>query len=200
MTLKSAMFCSERFPACVERKGCGIGFAGSARQTSGVLREAAAAFPYKLDVGGLAAYVPRIRILPKAVRADLEYFHQLKATKVTDIAELQSQINGQIYRMNRIIKSEGMKGLKQRILNYTAEVEAEGRAFVKTLAPPKEGMAWLHEPDMRLGGLPTDVWRQGSLRINSILGGQANRLRQAILDLSDDVTKIAGKLTVLPIK
>jgi hypothetical protein len=99
--------------------------------------------------------------------------------------------------MNEIIEAEGMAGLKQRILNYDAEVEAEGRAYVKTLDTPDEGMAWLHEPDMRLGGLPTDVFRQGDLRVNSILGGQANRLRQAILDMPDSVTQIVAKLTLL---
>ncbi|MHC1748034.1 MAG: polymorphic toxin type 15 domain-containing protein [Cellulosilyticaceae bacterium] len=52
------------------------------------------------------------------------------------------------------------------------------------------GFVWLHEPDMRTGGLPTDITRIGIRRINSILGGQANRIVKDILNMSDEVTKI----------
>lgn len=43
---------------------------------------------------------------------------------------------------------------------------------------------------MRTGGFPTDVTRVGSKRINSILGGQANRIARDILNMSNNVTNI----------
>ena len=49
---------------------------------------------------------------------------------------------------------------------------------------------------LRTGGLPTDVFRQGNKRVNSIIGGQANRLAQDILNLPDNVTEIVFKLTL----
>lgn len=73
--------------------------------------------------------------------------------------------------MNRIIENEGMSGLKNRINSYNKGLAAKGRAYVKTLDKAPDGFACLHEADMRTGGLPTDVTRVGSKRINSILGG-----------------------------
>ena len=133
---------------------------------------------------------------PRVV-GELEYVHQLKANKVTDLAELNDQVNGQIRRMNEIIRDEGMAGLKQRIRNYNRQLEQQGRKHIRdNLAKPDDGMAWLHEPDMRTGGLPTDVTRQGNRRINSIIGGQADKIAQAILDMSDDVTEITSNLLI----
>jgi hypothetical protein len=91
--------------------------------------------------------------------------------------------------------------IKQRIRNYNPKLEQEGRKYVKSL--PEAGvddlgqqLAWLHEPDMRTGGLPTDVTRTGNKRINSILGGQANRLKEEILAMPDDVTMIKWNLNI----
>jgi hypothetical protein len=133
---------------------------------------------------------------------ELEYNHQLKSNKNTDIPKLKDQIQGQVDAMNKIIQEEGMAGLKERIRGYNVQVEQSGRKHVKSLAEAGtddqgNALAWLHEPDMRVGGLPTDVTRTGDKRINSILGGQANRLRQTILAMSDDTTKIEWKLNIL---
>jgi hypothetical protein len=64
---------------------------------------------------------------------------------------------------------------------------AAGRAYVKKLPKADKGMAWLHEPDMRTGGLPSDVRRQGSKRINSIIGGNSRWIAQYILKLPDNI-------------
>lgn len=52
----------------------------------------------------------------------------------------------------------------------------------------------LHEPDMRTGGKPTDVTKVGDKRINSILGGQADRIARDILKMLDETTKITYQL------
>lgn len=90
-----------------------------------------------------------------------------------------------------------MKGLKDRIRNYSPEIEAEGRRYVRTLAPAPPGQAHLHVPDMKVGGAPKDVKGTGSIRNNSIIGGQADRIAREILSMSDDTTKIDGKLTII---
>lgn len=110
----------------------------------------------------------------------LKYVHKVKRNKVTDLDELSNQVRGQVDAMNEIIEREGMSGLKNRINSYNAKLEAEGRAYVKTLDAAPDGLPWLHEPDMRTGGFPTDVARVGNKRINSILGGQANRIARDI--------------------
>jgi hypothetical protein len=135
-------------------------------------------------------------LFKKGVQGELEFVHQVKPHKVTDMADLHGQLQGQVARMNEIIQTEGLAGLKARIRAYDATVEAAGRAHVKTLPQPGNGMAWLHEPDMRTGGLATDVFRQGNKRTNSIIGGQANRIAQDILNLPDNVTQIIYKLTL----
>lgn len=112
------------------------------------------------------------------------------------MAELRRQIRGQISAMNRIIQQEGMIGLKNRIKNYSTDIEKEGRVYVASLGSAGKGKAWLHEPDMRVGGLPTDVKKAGDKRVNSILGGQANRIAETILAMPDDTTKITYKLKV----
>lgn len=94
--------------------------------------------------------------------------------------------------MNRIIDQEGLSGLKQRIRNYQ-NVEAEGRSYVKSLGSAGDNMAWLHGPDMRVGGGPRDIIGIGGRRENSILGGQAGKIAQQILELPDNVTRITAK-------
>jgi hypothetical protein len=104
--------------------------------------------------------------------------------------------------MNEIIREEGMAGLKQRVRNYNRTVERAGRKHVADNFPrADDGMAWLHEPDMVVGGLPTDVFRQGNSRVNSIIAGNHTRkIRQAILAMSDDVTEITSNLVVRPVR
>lgn len=66
--------------------------------------------------------------------------------------------------------------------------------FVKTLEPAGDCKAGLHEPDMRTGCKPTDVTTVGDKRINSILGGQADRIARDILKMLDETTKITYQL------
>ena len=136
----------------------------------------------------------------KACTSELEYVHQQKKGKRTNLAELRRQVRGQIAAFNAIIKREGMEGLKKRIRAYGPELEQEGRAHVKGLTPAPEGQAWLHEPDMRAGGRPTDVTGLGDRRTNSIIGGQATRVSEDILKMPNNTTKIVPKITVLPPK
>ena len=49
---------------------------------------------------------------------------------------------------------------------------------------------------MRVGGLPTDVYKTGDKRVNSILGGQAKERAEDILAMPDDTTKITYRLKV----
>jgi hypothetical protein len=142
---------------------------------------------------------------PKPKVGNIEYVHQLKAHKETNQEELQAQVDGQVAAMNKIIKEEGMVGLKKRIRDYRKdpEIEKEGRKYVKDqLGSPGEDaegnpLAWLHEPDMAVGGNPEDVSRTGIRRNNSILGGQANKIADMILAMPNDTTQINAKLTVL---
>ncbi len=129
----------------------------------------------------------------------LEFKHQLKVDKKTDIAELNRQINRQVAQMNKIIEKVGMQGLKQRIRDYKKNV-GEGRAYVRTLEDAGEGAAWLHEPDMRTGGGPKDVTGTGDSRVNSIIGGQARTLADEILKMPDSTTRIDPKITIIPSK
>ena len=110
---------------------------------------------------------------------------------------MKEQVQGQIDGFNRIISKEGMSGLKKRIMSYDSKVEAEGRKYVKSLKQAPAGKAHLHVPDMKVGGGPKDVFGIGSLRNNSIIGGQAKRIAKEILNMSDDITKIIGKLTLI---
>lgn len=129
--------------------------------------------------------------------ATIKYRHRLKANKVTDMRELRRQIRGQIRAFNRILKNEGMVGLKKRINNYNEALEREGRDYVKKLGSAGDGLVWLHEPDMRAGGLPADVSRTGLKRENSILGGNAPQIGDQILAMADDVDKLRSKLFII---
>ena len=128
--------------------------------------------------------------------ACLTYNHKLKPNKKTNKTELRRQIRGQISAMNKIIQEEGMIGLKNRIRNYSTSLEKEGRAYTASLGSAGKNKAWLHEPDMRVGGLPTDVYKTGDKRVNSILGGQAKERAEDILAMPDDTTKITYRLKV----
>jgi hypothetical protein len=134
------------------------------------------------------------RAAKRGVAANLEFAHNVKPHKLTDIAELNDQVGRQVARMNEIIESQGLQGLKNRIRAYDAATEAAGRAFVKKLPKADNGMAWLHEPDMRTGGLPSDVSRQGSKRINSIIGGNSRWIAQHILNLPDNINQLTFTL------
>ncbi|WP_159295624.1 RHS repeat-associated core domain-containing protein [Tenacibaculum maritimum] len=128
----------------------------------------------------------------------LTYNHKKKKNKITDEKELKKQVRGQVRAMNKIIKKEGIAGLKKRIKNYDKNLESEGRAHTKSLGSAGEGKAWLHEPDMRTGGLPTDVaTKPGDRRNNSILGGQANKIAKDILNAPDTTTRITAVLNFL---
>ncbi|NDJ57433.1 type IV secretion protein Rhs [Enterobacteriaceae bacterium 4M9] len=124
----------------------------------------------------------------------IEYRHKQKPNKVTNIRELRRQIRGQVRAFNKILKEEGMSGLKKRINDYNSVLEKEGRDYVRGLGTAGEGKVWLHEPDMRTGGLPSDVSRTGLSRENSIIGGNAPSIARQILDMPDDVTRITSKL------
>lgn len=87
-----------------------------------------------------------------------------------------------------------MEGLKKRINNYDDVLEQEGRSFVNKLDPAGAGKVWLHEPDMRVGGLPSDVLGIGHSRENSIIGGNAIRLAEDILAMPEHVDKFRYKL------
>ncbi len=131
----------------------------------------------------------------------VEIGHQLKANKITDFAELNRQVDGQVAGWNRIIESEGMPALKARIRAYGAEVEAGGRAYVDSLppagkSPSGEALAHLHVPDMRTGGGPYDVGGTGVLRINSIIGGNATRVAGEILAMPDNTTRIVASVVL----
>ncbi|MER0232142.1 RHS repeat-associated core domain-containing protein [Brenneria sp. g21c3] len=82
----------------------------------------------------------------------VEYRHRQKPGKVTNLRELRRQIRGQIRAFNKILKTEGMVGLKKRINNYNSVLEKEGREYVRRLGSAGDGNVWLHEPDMRAGG------------------------------------------------
>ena len=86
----------------------------------------------------------------------LTYNHTLKPDKVTDVKELKRQISGQIRAFNKILKTEGLEGLQERIRNFRDDptIEARGRRYTSDKGFAREGMVWLHEPDMYAGGAP----------------------------------------------
>ena len=144
----------------------------------------------------LASTIEKVGAAPAGLSAEtparvLEYFHRLKPNKVTDVAELEEQVQRQVSRLNELIRDEGMKGVKDRILRYRSDpsVERAGRSYVRSLEQPADDLAWLHEPDMSVGGAPGDVTARGSRRINSIIGGNSKRLANEILSAPDDVTR-----------
>ncbi|WP_431739799.1 polymorphic toxin type 15 domain-containing protein [Morganella morganii] len=78
--------------------------------------------------------------------------------------------------------------------DYSSDLEKQGREYVRKLGSAGKDYVWLHEPDMRTGGLPSDVKRIGLSRENSIIGGNAPSIARQIMDMSDNVTKLTSKL------
>ena len=99
----------------------------------------------------------------------MTYIHILKPDKVTDVKELKRQIRGQIRAFNKILKTEGLEGLQERIRNFRDDptIEARGRRYTSDKGSAGEGMVWLHEPDMCAGGAPESADRKGKSRENS---------------------------------
>lgn len=127
----------------------------------------------------------------------ITYNHKSKPGKTTDLKELRRQIIEQVGAMNRIIKKEGMAGLKARVRAYNKDLEKEGRAHTKSLGSAGPKKIWAHTPDMKVGGKPKEVSKiPAGSRENSIIGGQAGRISEEILNMSDDVTRIKFELIV----
>ena len=61
----------------------------------------------------------------------LTYNHTLKPDKITDVKELKRQIREQIRAFNKILKTEGLEGLQERIRNFRDDptIEARGRRY-----------------------------------------------------------------------
>ena len=74
----------------------------------------------------------------------LTYIHILKPDKVTDVIELKCQIRGQIRAFNKILKTEGLEGLQERIRNFRDDptIEARGRRYTSNKGSAGEGMVW----------------------------------------------------------
>jgi len=127
----------------------------------------------------------------------IEYNHKQKLGKKTNEKELKRQMNEQIRAYNKILKKDGVAGLKQRVRNYGPELERAGRTHTASLTSAGEGKVWAHTLDMRTGGLPTDVSKiPGGERENSILGGGAKKISEGILNMDNNVTRIVGKLNI----
>ena len=128
----------------------------------------------------------------------LTYNHTLKPDKVTDVKELKRQIREQIRAFNKILKTEGLEGLQERIRNFrdNPTIEARGRRYTSDKGSAGEGIVWLHKPDMCAGGAPESADRKGKSRENSIIGPNSSRLSDEILKLkpSDEITKFRSKL------
>jgi hypothetical protein len=110
------------------------------------------------------------------------------------VAALRQEIQLHVDAWNEIIRKEGMQGLKRRLRHYEqfgTEIEAAGRRYTKDLGSAGQGKAWPHYPDMSTVGRPKSaVGSPADRRLNSIIGGQTDRLRREIFDLPDDVTEL----------
>lgn len=125
------------------------------------------------------------------------YNHKLKDGKVTDLAELNRQMDEQIAAYNKILKEEGISGLQERVAGFTPEIEKQGRAYTSSLGSAGEDKIWAHTPDMKTGGSPKDVSSiPAGARENSILGGNANRISREISEMDGDVTEFKGELNL----
>ena len=145
------------------------------------------------------SYEPLARVFHLGLKVIiLTYIHILKPDKVTDVKELKHQIRGQIRAFNKILKTEGLEGLQERIRNFRDDptIEARGRRYTSDKGSAGEGMVWLHEPDMCAGGAPESADRKGKSRENSIIGPNSSRISDEILKLkpSDEITKFRSKL------
>jgi RHS repeat-associated protein len=179
-----------------------VGEAASGAPRGGVITESATG----VAVDSVKSTVPAVAPSSAAAEAStgrLTYYHQLKTGKSTNVPDLEGQIRAQVGVMNQIVEREGIAGLQRRILEYRADptIEAAGRAHVKDLGPAGctecgDPLAWLHGPDMGVGGGPTDVIGKGLLRNNSILGGQANRIANEILTMPSTTKRIDWELVL----
>lgn len=128
----------------------------------------------------------------------MTYNHTLKPDKVTDVKELKRQIIGQIRAFNKILKTEGVEGLQERIRNFRDDptIEERGRGYTSDKGSAEEGTVLLHEPDMCAGGAPESADRKGKKRENSIIRPNSSRISDEILKLkpSDEITKFRSKL------
>ena len=126
----------------------------------------------------------------------LRFRHKIKTGKETDIASLNDEIARHVEGWNQIIAESGMIGLKRRLGIYSRHkgvIDRAGRKYTSSLGPAGEGKVWSHYPDMAGGGLPksgVDLVNPADARLNSIIGGQINRLRREILAMPDDVTRL----------
>ena len=134
------------------------------------------------------------RNVPVTNSRTLTFKHRLKPNRTTDQAALRQEIQLHVDAWNNIIRKEGMQGLKRRLRQYEefgTEIEAVGRRYTRSLGSAGQGQAWPHYPDMSTGGRPkTAVGSPADRRLNSIIGGQTDRLRREILDMPDDVTDL----------
>jgi hypothetical protein len=137
---------------------------------------------------------------PNSKSGTLTFNHTIKPGKTTDLSALQSEIQLHVDGWNEILRKEGMKGLKRRLHQWEQfgdKTEAAGRKYTKSLGSADDGKVWPHYPDMAAGGRPKSaVGSPTHKRLNSIIGGQANALRQAILEMDDDVAEIVFKLNI----
>jgi len=111
---------------------------------------------------------------------------------------LRQEIQRHVDAWNEIIRKEGISGLKRRLQQYEQfqkEIEAAGRRYTRGLGPAGRGKAWPHYPDMSTGGRPKlAVGSPADSRLNSIIGGQTDRLRREIRDLPNNVTELRFNL------
>jgi hypothetical protein len=137
---------------------------------------------------------------PNTKSGTLTFNHTVKAGKPTDVAALRSEIQLHVDAWNEILQKEGMAGLKRRLQQWEQfgdDIEAAGRKYTKSLGSAGEGKVWPHYPDMATGGRPKSaVGSAADRRLNSIIGGQADRLRREILTMPDDVTRLDFNLDV----
>ncbi len=149
---------------------------------------------------GRPSTTSQARLAPVTNSRTLTFRHRLKPDKTTDVQALRQEIKLHVDAWNEIIRKEGMQGLKRRLRQYEQfrpQIEAAGRRHTKGLGSAGEGKVWPHYPDMATGGRPKSaVGLPSDERLNSIIGGQANRLRQEIVDLPDDVTELRFNLDI----
>lgn len=132
----------------------------------------------------------------------VRFKHKLKSNKTTDIDSLNVEIQRHVDAWNKILKKNGMKGLKNRLRTYERHkkmIERAGRKYTKSLGSAGKGKIWSHYPDMSGGGMPksgVDVLNPANARLNSIIGGQMNRIRRELLKMSDDITKLIFELII----
>jgi hypothetical protein len=128
----------------------------------------------------------------------LTFNHKIKPGKITNTTALNAEIQLHIDAWNAIIKEGGMTALKLRLEQWEqfgSQIESAGRKYTKSLGSAGTGKVWPHYPDMATGGRPKSaVGSPADLRLNSIIGGQADRIRRELLAMPDNTTSITFKL------